>query len=145
MPLAKASGHYVNSIIAGYEARRNGYDEALLLEFTATWRGQRREFFIVRDGEVKTPPLNSVLPGITRAAVMKILRDASIEVSSRPPRDAVYIADEAFMTARAESPGARARRPHDRAASGPVTIKVQEFSAMRCMAATRYRDWLHYV
>jgi branched-chain amino acid aminotransferase len=84
MPLAKASGHYVNSILAGYEARRNGYDEALLLDVHGyVAEGSGENFFIVRDGVVKTPPLVSALPGITRDAVMKILRDASIEWSSR--------------------------------------------------------------
>ena len=53
---AKVSGHYVNSILAGYEARRNGYDEALLLDtegFVAEGSGEN--VFVVRDGVVRTP------------------------------------------------------------------------------------------
>ncbi|MGH8011920.1 MAG: branched-chain amino acid transaminase, partial [Candidatus Binataceae bacterium] len=100
MAMAKASGHYVNSILAGYEARRNGYDEALLLDvegFVAEGSGEN--FFIARDGVVRTPPLTSSLPGITRDAVIRILHDEGIEVREQHfPRDAVYIADEAFMT-----------------------------------------------
>ena len=69
-------GHYVNSILAGYEARRNGYDEALLLD--VRWlrrRGQRRErSSSCATASCSTPPLNSVLAGITRDAVMKILQ-----------------------------------------------------------------------
>jgi len=151
MPLAKASGHYVNSILAGYEARRNGYDEALLLDVHGyVAEGSGENFFIVRDGVVKTPPLNSVLPGITRAAVMKILRDASIEVVEQTfPRDAVYIADEAFMTGTAAEV-TPVRELDDRmigaGVPGPVTIKVQEVfrNALHGRDA-RYRDWLHYV
>ena len=151
MPLAKASGHYVNSILAGYEARRNGYDEALLLDVHGyVAEGSGENFFIVRDGLVKTPPLNSVLPGITREAVMKILRDVSIEVVEQTfPRDAVYIADEAFMTGTAAEV-TPVRELDDRmigaGVPGPVTIKVQEVfrNALHGRDA-RYRDWLHYV
>ena len=151
MPLAKASGHYVNSILAGYEARRNGYDEALLLDVHGyVAEGSGENFFIVRDGVVKTPPLMSVLPGITRAAVMKILSDASIEVVEQTfPRDAVYIADEAFMTGTAAEV-TPVRELDDRMVGagvpGPVTIKVQEVfrNALHGRDA-RYRDWLHYV
>jgi branched-chain amino acid aminotransferase len=99
---------------------------------------------------VKTPPLVSALPGITRAAVMKILRDASIEVVEQIfPRDAVYIADEAFMTGTAAEV-TPVRELDDRmigaGVPGPVTIKVQEVfrNALHGRDA-RYRDWLHYV
>src|ERR1700684_3944292 len=90
MPAAKATGHYVNSILAGYEARRNGYDEALLLDVHGyVAEGRDDSVFRMRDDVVRTPPLSSLLPGITRAAVMKILSDASIEVVEQTfPRDA---------------------------------------------------------
>jgi len=151
MPAAKATGHYVNSILAGYEARRNGYDEALLLDVHGyVAEGSGENFFIVRDGVVKTPPLVSALPGITRDAVMKILRDASIEVVEQIfPRDAVYIADEAFMTGTAAEV-TPVRELDDRmigaGVPGPVTIKVQEvFRNALHGRDSRYRDWLHYV
>ena len=100
MPLAKASGHYVNSILAGYEARRNGYDEALLLDVHGyVAEGSGENFFIVRDGVVKTPPLNSVLPGITRDSVIQLARELGIPVVEQMiPREMLYIADEAFFT-----------------------------------------------
>ena len=112
--------------------------------------GSGENIFIVRDGVVKTPPLNSVLPGITRAAVMKILQDASIEVVEQTfPRDAVYIADEAFMTGTAAEV-TPVRELDDRmigsGVPGPVTIKVQEvFRNALHGRDVRYRDWLHYV
>jgi branched-chain amino acid aminotransferase len=151
MPHAKASGHYANSILAGYEARRNGYDEALLLDVNGyVAEGSGENFFIVRDGVVKTPPLTSILPGITRDAVMKILRDASIPVVEQPfPRDAVYIADEAFMTGTAAEV-TPVRELDDRmigaGVPGPVTVKVQEiFRAALHGRDSRYGKWLHYV
>lgn len=151
MPHAKASGHYANSILAGYEARRNGYDEALLLDVNGyVAEGSGENFFIVRDGVVRTPPLMSILPGITRDAVMKILQDQGITVLEQPfPRDAVYIADEAFMTGTAAEV-TPVRELDDRVIGsgtpGPVTLKVQEiFSSALHGRDTRYRDWLHYV
>jgi branched-chain amino acid aminotransferase len=94
--------------------------------------------------------LNSILPGITRAAVMKILRDASIEVVEQTfPRDAVYIADEAFMTGTAAEV-TPVRELDDRmigaGVPGPITLQVQEiFSAALHGRDARYRGWLHYV
>jgi len=151
MAMAKASGHYVNSILAGYEARRNGYDEALLLDVNGyVAEGSGENFFIVRDGVVTTPPLTSVLPGITRDSVMRILRDASIPVVEQYfPRDAVYIADEAFMTGTAAEV-TPVRELDDRVIGsgrpGPITRQVQEvFSAALHGRDSRYAQWLHYV
>lgn len=151
MSYAKASGHYANSILAGYEARRNGYDEALLLDVNGyVAEGCGENFFIVRDGVVRTPPLNSILPGITRDSVMNILHDASIPVVEQHfPRDAIYIADEAFMTGTAAEV-TPVRELDDRVIGagvpGPVTVKVQEiFRAALHGRDPRYADWLHYV
>jgi branched-chain amino acid aminotransferase len=151
MPAAKASGHYVNSILAGYEARQNGYDEALLLDtegFVAEGSGEN--VFVVRDGVVRTPPLTSILPGITRDSVMKILRDLGVAVIEEHfARDLFYIADEAFMTGTAAEV-TPVRELDDRkigsGAPGPITKKVQEvFQAALHGRDSRYRDWLYHV
>jgi branched-chain amino acid aminotransferase len=151
MPAAKASGHYVNSILAGYEARRNGYDEALLLDtqgFVAEGSGEN--VFVVRDGIVRTPPLTSILPGITRDSVMTILRDLQIPVTETYfARDLFYIADEAFMTGTAAEV-TPVRELDDRkigsGAPGPITKRVQEiFAAALHGRDLRYREWLYYV
>lgn len=151
MPAAKASGHYVNSILAGYEARQNGYDEALLLDtegFVAEGSGEN--VFVVRDGVVRTPPLASILPGITRDSVMKILRDQGVAVLEEHfARDLFYIADEAFMTGTAAEV-TPVRELDDRkigsGAPGPITKKVQEvFQAALHGRDSRYRDWLYHV
>ena len=100
MSKAKAVGHYVNSILAAVEVRRGGYDEALMLDtdgFVAECSGEN--IFIVKRGRVKTSPLTSVLPGITRDTVMTLLEDAASPCrEERFTRDEVYIADEAFLT-----------------------------------------------
>ncbi|MGH7984969.1 MAG: branched-chain amino acid transaminase [Candidatus Binataceae bacterium] len=151
MAMAKASGHYVNSILAAYEARRNGYDEALLLDvegFVAEGSGEN--FFITRDGVVRTPPLTSILPGITRDAVIRILHDQGIEVREQHfPRDAVYIADEAFMTGTAAEV-TPVRELDDRqigsGAPGPITTKVQKvFHDALHGRDHRYSSWLYQV
>ena len=151
LPAAKVSGHYVNSILAGYEARQNGYDEALLLDtqgFVAEGSGEN--VFVVRDGVVRTPPLASILPGITRDSVMKILRDLGVAVVEEHfARDLFYIADEAFMTGTAAEV-TPVRELDDRkigsGAPGPITKKVQEvFQAALHGRDSRYRDWLYHV
>jgi branched-chain amino acid aminotransferase len=151
MPAAKVSGHYVNSILAGYEARRGGYDEALLLDtegFVAEGSGEN--FFVVRDGIVRTPPLSSILPGITRDAAIRILRDAGVEVREEMfARDAVYIADEAFMTGTAAEVTPVVELDDRKIGSGmpgPISRKVQEtFQAALHGREKRYGHWLYYV
>jgi branched-chain amino acid aminotransferase len=151
MSYAKASGQYINSILAGYEARRSNYDEALLLDtegFVAEGAGEN--FFMARDGVVRTPPLSSILPGITRDSVLTILRDTRTPVVEEFfPRDAVYTADEAFMTGTAAEV-TPVRELDDRVIGpgtpGPITRKLQEaFRAASRGEDQRYRHWLHYV
>ncbi len=151
LPAAKASGNYINSILAGYEARRSGYDEALLLDtmgFVAEGSGEN--IFSVREGVVMTPPLASILPGITRASVIRILGDLGVPVVEQLfPRDALYIADEAFMTGTAAEV-TPVRELDDRMIGtgqpGPITRKVQEvFQRVLHGREDQYRSWLYYV
>jgi branched-chain amino acid aminotransferase len=97
---SKTCGDYVNSILAKREVTRMGYDEAIMLDtngLVAECSGEN--IFIVRRGLLKTPPLVSVLEGITRDSVIKIARDKGIEVVETPiTRDEVYTADEMFLT-----------------------------------------------
>lgn len=100
MTKAKAVGNYVNSILASVEARRGGYDEAMLLDtdgFVAECSGEN--IFIVKGQRVKTTPPTSILAGITRDAVLQILQaEGIVAVEERFTRDEAYLADEAFMT-----------------------------------------------
>src|SRR3990172_3703134 len=100
MTKAKIVGNYVNSILAKREVVAAGYDEALLLDTDGyVSEGSGENIFMVKDGALKTTPLTSVLNGITRDAVIKIAKDAGIQVlEGRFSRDELYIADEAFFT-----------------------------------------------
>jgi branched-chain amino acid aminotransferase len=151
MPHAKATGHYINSVLAVREAQRGGYDEAMLLDvdgFVAEGSGEN--LFVIRDGVVTTPPSTSSLPGITRASVIAILRDQGVEViEQRFPRDLVYIADEVLMTGTAAEV-TPVREVDDRriggGTPGPVTRKVQEiFGAALHGREPRYKEWLYYI
>ena len=151
MPHAKATGHYINSVLAVHEAQRSGYDEAMLLDvdgFVAEGSGEN--LFVIRDGLVTTPPSTSSLPGITRDSVMRILRDQGVSlIEQRFPRDLVYIADEVFMTGTAAEV-TPVREVDDRrigdGTPGPVTRKVQEiFGAALHGREPRYKEWLYYV
>ena len=78
---AKASGHYVNSILASQEAKAKGYDEALLTDMNGfIAEGTGANMFFEKDGRLFTPALGNILPGITRATVLGICRELSIPV-----------------------------------------------------------------
>ncbi|MCC6346895.1 MAG: branched-chain amino acid transaminase [Nitrospirales bacterium] len=100
MSRGKICGHYVNSQIAKKEAVSCGYDEALLLDTEGyVAEGSGENIFIVRDGVLKTTPLTSILEGITRGSIIRLAKDAGIEVKEeRFTRDEVYVCDEAFFT-----------------------------------------------
>jgi branched-chain amino acid aminotransferase len=100
MTRAKVCGYYVNSQIAKKEAISGGYDEALLLDPEGyVSEGSGENIFIVRNGQIKTTPLTTILEGITRDSIMKIAKDNKIPVvEERFTRDEIYIADEAFFT-----------------------------------------------
>ncbi len=148
MTKAKAVGHYVNSILASVEAKRAGYDEAMLLDtegFVAECSGEN--LFIVRNGHVKTTPGTSILPGITRDAVLTVLRARGIAATEeRFTRDEAYLADEVFMTGTAaEVTPVREidDRPVGSGRPGPITQELQH----RIVAITRgeepqYQHWL---
>lgn len=100
MTRAKASGHYINSMLALQEAVSAGADEALLLDpegYVAEGSGEN--IFIVKNGVIYTPEVTACLNGITRNTVLTLCREHGIEiVEKRITRDEVYIADEAFFT-----------------------------------------------
>jgi len=98
---AKMGGNYLNSIIATQEAKRNGVDEAILLDHNENVSEAPGEnIFIVRNGQLITPSLaSSALEGITRDTVIKIARDLDIDVIEREiARSELVISDEIFLT-----------------------------------------------
>lgn len=100
MTKAKICGNYVNSVMAKLEVTSMGFDEALMLDTEGyVSEGSGENVFIVRNGVLKTPPLTSILEGITRNTAIEIAEDEGIKViHERFTRDELYIADEAFFT-----------------------------------------------
>jgi branched-chain amino acid aminotransferase len=81
---AKACGHYVNSIMASYEAKANGYDEALLLDMNDhVAEGPGANVFYEKDGKLVTPAVGHILPGITRSTILDICKEQNIAVEER--------------------------------------------------------------
>ena len=145
---AKASGHYLNSVLAQAEVARNGYDEALLLDVDGlVAEGSGENIFIVRRGRIFTPDLTSALEGITRETVITLARDAGCEVrEKRITRDEVYCADEAFFTGTAAEVTPIREvddRPIGNGARGPVTKLLQD-AFFECVGGKgpRSAEWL---
>lgn len=81
MIAAKASGHYVNSILASQEAKAKGYDEALLTDMNGhVAEGPGANVFYEKDGHLFTPAVGNILPGITRATVLEICGELNLPV-----------------------------------------------------------------
>ncbi|HEU5220455.1 MAG TPA: branched-chain amino acid transaminase [Candidatus Nitrosotalea sp.] len=100
-PLAKMGGNYLNSILATQESKRNGYDEAILLDHLGNISEAPGEnIFIIRNGKLLTPPpSSSALEGITKDSVVKIAEDLGYKIVEREiPRTEIYFADEVFLT-----------------------------------------------
>jgi branched-chain amino acid aminotransferase len=151
MTKSKTTGNYVNSVLAKAEVKKAGYDEAIMLDaegYVSEASGEN--IFIVRDRTLKTTPLTSILPGITRASVLTLLRDKGYEVvEERFTRDELYTADEAFFTGTAaELTPIREvdDRPIGAGCRGPVTADIQQafFDVIKGKDA-RYHKWLAYV
>jgi branched-chain amino acid aminotransferase len=148
MVRAKASGYYINSILAHQEVCGMGYDEALLLDtegYVSECAGEN--LFIVKSGRLFTPDLASCLDGITRDSVMTIAKDFGIEiVEKRITRDEIYCADEAFFTGTAAEV-TPIRELDDRSIGegqrGPITEKIQAcFFEAVSGRAPKYQSWL---
>ncbi len=145
---AKASGYYINSILANQEVTIHGYDEALLLDTEGyVSEGAGENVFIVKKGKIYTPDLASCLDGITRDSVITIARDLGLEViEKRITRDEMYCADEAFFTGTAAEI-TPIRELDDRAigsgARGPITERLQSifFDAVSGRS-TQYQHWI---
>lgn len=100
-PMAKASGNYLNSVLATQECRRNGYDESILLDKNGcVSEASGENIFIVRNGKLHTPQLSdSILEGITRNTAIIIAKEMGYEVVERPiSRTELYLAEEIFLT-----------------------------------------------
>lgn len=150
IPQAKASGQYLNSILAKLEAHHAGYQEAILLDDRGfVCEGTGENIFVVRNGEIATPGLGSaILEGVNRDAVMQIAGDLGFNVVVRDvTRTELVIADEVFMTGTAaELVPVREIDDHLIGDPGPVTRQLQEkFEDALHGRAPEYEGWLDYV
>ena len=148
--VAKATGIYLNSMLAVLEATRAGYDEAILLTddgYVADGSGEN--VFLVRDGTILTPDLSaSILPGITRDTVIQIAQDLGYPVEqTKLIRSDLYLADELFMTGTAaEVTPIRSVDDREIGPPGPVTKEIQTayLDTVRGKSE-RWSHWLEYV
>jgi branched-chain amino acid aminotransferase len=152
VPSAKGTGQYLNSIMAKQEAVSAGFDEAIMLNADGNVsEGSGENLFVVRGGTVYTPPLAAgILDGITRDAVITILRDEGIEVrESVLTRGDLYGADEVFFTGTAaEVTPIREidHRPVGTGRPGPITKRAQQrFQEAVTGRLPEYHHWLESV
>jgi branched-chain amino acid aminotransferase len=146
--VAKATGVYLNSMLAVMEANRSGYDEAILLTaegYVADGSGEN--VFIVKDGELFTPDLStSILPGITRDTVIQIAQDLGYTVHEKSLiRSDLYLADEAFMTGTAAEVTPLRAVDDVEIGVGAITLEIQEAYLDTARGRSeRWAQWLEY-
>jgi branched-chain amino acid aminotransferase len=147
--VAKATGIYLNSMLAVIEATRAGYEEAILLTDEGTIAdGSGENIFVIKDEILSTPDLSaSILPGITRQTVIEIAQTLGYAVQEREIiRSELYLADEVFMCGTAaEVTPVRSVDDHEIGAPGPVTKAIQAayFDAVRGRDP-RWTRWVEY-
>lgn len=149
IPAAKASGQYLNSVLAKIESHKAGYEEGILLdEHGHVCEGTGENIFVVRDGIIATPPsTSSILDGISRKTAVQLAKDLGVEVVERHiSRAELYLADEIFLTGTAAEL-VPVREVDDHAVGtgepGEVTRAVQgTFEDVLYGRDERYREWL---
>ena len=152
IPHAKASGQYLNSVLAKVEASKAGYQEAILLDARGfVSEGSGENIYAVRNGAIITPPQTaSILDGISRRSVIQIAHDLGFELIERDlARAELYLAEEVFLTGTAaELVPVREIDDHQIGAGerGPVTAAIQRvFDDALHGRDPRYAEWLDVV
>jgi branched-chain amino acid aminotransferase len=150
VPHSKASGQYLNSVLAKIEATKSGYEEAILLDdHGRVCEGTGENVFVVRDGRIHTPGHTaSILDGINRKSVIQIARDLGYEVVERDiARAELALADEVFLTGTAaELVPVREIDDIEIGPPGEVTRQLQQvFEDALTGRAPQYAEWLDMV
>ena len=152
IPHAKASGQYLNSVLAKIESLKAGYDEAILLDDHGhVCEGSGENIYVIRDGVLVTPPQTaSILDGISRRAVLQIARDLGYPTLERDiARAELYLADEVFLTGTAAElvPVCEVDdHPIGNGRPGEITGVLQvAFDDALHGRSERYNEWLDYV
>ena len=144
--VAKATGIYLNSMLATTEAQRGGYDEAIMLTdqgFVADGPGEN--IFVVKNGRITTPPLStSILPGVTRDSVIQIAQELGYVVEEADLiRTDLCLADEVFMTGTAAEVSPVRAVDDVELGVGPVTLELQ--AAYLDAVNGRAEQWSHWL
>ncbi len=152
IPHAKASGQYLNSVLAKIESLKAGYEEAILLDDHGhVCEGTGENLYIVAGGEIVTPGHhNSILDGITRRSIMQIAEDLGYKVVERNiARAEMYLAEEVFMSGTAAELVPVVEVDDHKIGTGrpgEVTRLLQSaFDDAIHGRAERYREWLDVV
>ncbi|HEY1507457.1 MAG TPA: branched-chain amino acid transaminase [Solirubrobacteraceae bacterium] len=152
IPHAKASGQYLNSVLAKIESVKAGYQEAILLDAHGfVCEGSGENIYAVRDGIVLTPPQTAgILDGINRKSILRIARDLGYEVVERDmARAELYLADEVFMSGTAAELVPVSEIDDHAIGSGqrgPVTSELQRvFDDALHGRDPRYVEWVDVV
>ncbi len=153
IPHAKASGQYLNSILAKIESHKAGYEEAILLDHVGNvCEGSGENIFIVRDGTIHTPPQTaSILDGVSRRSLIQIARDLGYTVLERDiARAELYLADEVFVCGTAaELVPVREIDDHaigEDGRPGEITLVLQRaYDDALHGRSERYAEWLDVV
>jgi len=151
-PQAKMGGNYLNSILTTQEAKRNGYDEAILLDKLGNVSEAPGEnIFIVKDDKIVTPPLtSSALEGITRETIFYLAQDKGYQVVIREiTRSELYIADEVFLSGTAAEITPIIQIDQNKIASGKVGVITRElmsdYTNVVMNKNEKYSQWLTQV
>jgi len=147
IPHAKASGQYLNSILAKTESANAGYEEAILLDERGfVCEGSGENIFVITEGQIVTPPhVAGILDGISRKSVMQIAGDLGYPVLERDiARAELYMADEVFLTGTAaELVPVRSIDDHDLGEPGEITRLIQaKYEDALHGRAEEYLEWL---
>jgi branched-chain amino acid aminotransferase len=150
IPHSKASGQYLNSVLAKIESVKAGYEEAVLLDDKGyVCEGTGENVFVIKDGVIHTPgQADGILDGINRKSCIQIARDLGYEVVERNiARAELPLADEVFLTGTAaELTPMREIDDIEIGPPGPVTREIQGvFEDALCGRDARYADWLDLV
>jgi branched-chain amino acid aminotransferase len=152
IPHSKASGQYLNSVLAKVESIKSGYEEAIMLDDNGhVCEGTGENVFVVKGGVIATPPQSaSILDGINRKSCIQITRDLGYELVERDiARAELALADEVFLTGTAcELTPLREIDDHPigEGEPGPITRQIQQLfdDAVRGRAQ-QYAEWLDLV
>ena len=148
---AKITGHYVNSILACSEAHKNGFAEALFVDFEGNVaEGPGENVFMVKKGVIFTPPLGTILAGITRDSVVTVARDMGLKVVEKKLKlSDLYAADECFFTGTAAEVTGIASIDKKKIGTGimdPVTAELQKTYLKAVHGKIpKYKKWLTYI